>query len=76
MLGERFVGDILLNSRGRIWRHADSVPTEVVLKILLAHTRNEQSHGLAHSRDGRVYDWAIWLPSETEELNNDNDNND
>ncbi|MFO0881673.1 MAG: hypothetical protein U0840_30615 [Gemmataceae bacterium] len=57
---ERYVGDILLNQRGRVWRHASSIPADVVLKVLVAHRRQGDLCGQFLSRlDGRNYRWFL-----------------
>lgn len=65
---ERYVGDILLDRRGRVWRHADTIPADVVLKSLVAHQRQHETYGRLVSRlDGRVYIWfAVGLYLEAE----------
>jgi hypothetical protein len=58
--GEMYVGDILLDDRGRVWRHADTIPSDVVLKAMIAHTRHEDTCGtLAGRNDNRIYLWYV-----------------
>jgi hypothetical protein len=58
--GELYVGDILLDERGRVWRHADTIPSDVVLKALIAHTRQDDTCGTITSRsDARTYLWYV-----------------
>ncbi len=58
--GERYVGDILLDRKGRVWRHADTIPSDVVLKAMIAHTRHEDTCGSITSRsDKRMYLWYV-----------------
>lgn len=59
-VGERYVGDILLDARGRVWRHADTIPADVVLKAMLAHNRQGDVCGrLVGLRDGQAYSWVV-----------------
>jgi hypothetical protein len=56
--GEQYIGDILLDGRNRVWRRADPLPTDVVLKILLAYSRRGESFGqVSGRRDGQLYSW-------------------
>ena len=59
--GERWIGDILIAGRQRVWRHADTVPADVVLKILFAFTRQTMpTSGQVVGRDtGWVYSWEL-----------------
>jgi hypothetical protein len=58
--GERYVGDILLDGEGRVWRHAVTIPKDVVLKALVGHTRHAETCGTLTGRsDGRVYLWYV-----------------
>ena len=58
--GERYVGDILIDRKGRVWRHADTIPADVVLKALVAHRRGGEPCGRVVSlRDGRTYSWVV-----------------
>jgi hypothetical protein len=55
---DRFLGDILLDGDGRVWRHADTIPPDVVLKAILAHGRRGEVCGkLVGLKDGRTYSW-------------------
>jgi hypothetical protein len=57
---ERYVGDILLDARGRVWRHADTIPSDIVLKAMLAHVRQGEPCGhLVGRLDGRSYAWFV-----------------
>ena len=53
----RWIGDVLLDRRGRVWRHVESVPPDVVLKVLAAFTRGETCGELVGRRDGLAYRW-------------------
>jgi hypothetical protein len=58
--GERYVGDILLDGQGRVWRHADTIPSDVVFKALVQHTRQDETCGkLVGRKDGRSYLWYV-----------------
>ena len=58
--GERYVGDILLDGEGRVWRHADSIPSDVVFKALVEHVRKGETCGaLTARKDGRTYLWYV-----------------
>ncbi|MFO0844837.1 MAG: hypothetical protein U0797_20970 [Gemmataceae bacterium] len=57
--GDRYVGDILIDLRGRVWRHADTIPGDVVLKAHLARRRGEGFGQIVGLRDGRVYSWVV-----------------
>jgi hypothetical protein len=58
--GEQYVGDILLDGKNRVWRHADTIPTDVVLKVLLAFARRGDSCGQVISRrDEQTYSWVV-----------------
>ena len=56
----RYLGDILLDGRNRVWRHAKSIPADIVLRALLAFTRQGELCGrLARKSDGRTYLWFV-----------------
>jgi hypothetical protein len=58
--GDRYVGDILLDGRDRVWRRADTIPADVVLKALLAFARQGDVCGeLVGRTDGRSYSWFV-----------------
>jgi len=57
MRGGLWVGDVLLDRKGRVWRHVPSIPTDVVLKAVSAFTRGEGRGELTGRRDGLVYGW-------------------
>jgi hypothetical protein len=57
--GERYVGDILIDRKGRVWRHADTIPADVVLKALVAHRRGDARGQVVGLRDGREYSWGV-----------------
>jgi hypothetical protein len=57
---ERYVGDILLDGGGKVWRHADTIPSDIVLKAVVLHTRQDETCGkLTARKDGRVYLWYV-----------------
>lgn len=56
----RYVGDVLLDGRKRLWRRADTIPADVVLKLLIAFTRHGEVCGqLVGLSDGRPYLWHV-----------------
>jgi hypothetical protein len=58
--GERYVGDILLDGEGRVWRHADTIPRDIVFKALVQRTRHDETCGKVKSREnGREYLWYL-----------------
>src|SRR5262245_25332794 len=60
MRGELWVGDILLDRRGRVWRSVNSIPPDVVLKAMVAFNRDGEEQGeLVGRRDGLTYIWAV-----------------
>ena len=57
---DRYLGDVLLDANGRVWRHADTIPPDVVLKAMLAHGRRGEVCGrLVGRTDGRSYNWFV-----------------
>jgi hypothetical protein len=57
---DRYLGDVLLDANGRVWRHADTIPPDVVLKATLAHNRRGEVCGkLVGLKDGRSYSWFV-----------------
>ena len=58
--GTRFLGEVLLDECDRVWRHARNIPKDVVLKVLVAYTRQSQTYGKVSGRkDGRDYYWLV-----------------
>jgi hypothetical protein len=58
--GERYVGDILLDGQGRVWRAASTIPSDVVLKAVIQHGRHEETCGKLVSRlSRRTYLWYV-----------------
>jgi hypothetical protein len=58
--GEMYIGDILLDGKGRVWRHADTIPSDIVLKAMIQHNRADEMCGtLTSRRDGRTYLWYV-----------------
>ena len=56
----RYLGDILLDGGGRVWRHADTIPADVVLKAVLANGRRGEVCGqLVGRKDGQTYSWFV-----------------
>ena len=66
--GGLWLGDVLLDRRGRVWRHVESVPADVVLKALAAFTRGESRGEMVGRRDGLTYAWheVVEQPAERE----------
>jgi hypothetical protein len=57
---DRYLGDILLDRDGRVWRHADTIPADVVLKAMLANGRRGEVCGqMVGLKDGRNYSWFV-----------------
>jgi hypothetical protein len=57
---EGFVGQILLDRADRVRAHADCIPSDVVLKVLVQHTRHGDACGkLTGRKDGRTYFWHV-----------------
>lgn len=54
-----FVGDILLDQNLRVRGHATSVPSDIVLKVLVANTRQGETCGKLTGRDGLEYFWSL-----------------
>ena len=57
--GDRWVGDILLDGKQRIWRHADTIPRDVVSKILFAFTRQADAGAVVGRDTGWTYAWQL-----------------
>jgi hypothetical protein len=57
--GDRYLGDILLDGRDRVWRRADTIPAEIVLKALAAHTRGAERGEVVGRLDGQEYRWFL-----------------
>jgi hypothetical protein len=53
----RWVGDVLLDRKGRVWRHVPSIPADVVLKVVAGFSRGEVRGELTGRRDGLAYEW-------------------
>jgi hypothetical protein len=53
----RWIGDVLLDRKCRVWRHVEAVPADVVLKAVAAFTRGEARGELVGRRDGLSYAW-------------------
>lgn len=68
LAGDRYLGDILLDRKGRVWRKATTLPADVVLKALVAFTRRGEQRGVVVGlKDGGEYSWYL-LGSEVEQL--------
>jgi len=64
----RWIGDVLLDRKGRVWRHVEAIPADVVLKAVAAFTRGEVRGELIGRRDGLAYVWhEVVEQPETEE---------
>src|SRR5947209_18112936 len=58
--GELYVGDILLDADNRVWRHATTIPADVVLKALVGYSRGGDLFGkLVGRKDGLPYYWHV-----------------
>ena len=57
--GDRYVGDILLDEKNRVWRHADTIPPDIVLKALGLVSKKDESCGTLLGRDKRTYTWFV-----------------
>lgn len=57
MRGGLWLGDVLLDRKGRVWRHVPSIPGDVVLKAVAAFTRGDERGELTGRRDGLRYEW-------------------
>jgi hypothetical protein len=57
--GGRYLGDVLLDRRGRVWRRATTVPPEVALKALVSRTRQGAAAGEVQARNGEVFTWRL-----------------
>jgi hypothetical protein len=58
--GELYVGDILLDADNRVWRHATTIPADVVLKALVGYSRGGDLFGkLIGRKDGLPYYWHV-----------------
>jgi hypothetical protein len=57
--GRQFVGSILLNDRGRTVRVTPALSEDVVLKILLAFKRRQETSGAVGCWDGNTYAWRV-----------------
>jgi hypothetical protein len=58
--GSRFVGDVVLDANNRVWRRAVTIPSDIVLKAVVAFTRQDEACGRLTSRgDGREYLWHV-----------------
>jgi hypothetical protein len=56
----RYSGDILLDANNRVWRHASTIPPDIVLRVLLSFTRQGEVCGeLVRRSDGRNYLWFV-----------------
>jgi hypothetical protein len=56
----RYAGDILLDGDDRVWRHARTVPADVVLRVLHGYTRQGEVCGqLVRRSDGHTYHWFV-----------------
>ena len=55
-----FVGEIILDEAQRVQSHARSIPRDIVLKVLLLHTRQDETFGrLVGRKDGQAYFWHV-----------------
>jgi hypothetical protein len=54
-----WVGDIDLSDDGRVLKRGADVPRDVVLKVLVAMTRRDETAGAVRGRDGQAYSWQV-----------------
>ncbi len=54
-----WVGDIDLSDDGRVLKRGADVPRDVVLKVLVAMTRRDETAGAVRGRDGQSYTWQV-----------------
>ena len=54
-----WVGDIFVSDDGRVLKRGPGVPRDVVLKVLVAMTRRDETAGAVRGRDGRPYTWQV-----------------
>lgn len=57
--GGRWLGDVLLDRKGRVWRRVESVPADVVLKAVAAFARGDDAGEAQGRRDGLAYTWHL-----------------
>src|SRR5262249_36525137 len=55
----RWLGGVLLDRKGGVWRHVDSVPADVVLKSVAAFVRGDERGEMVGRRDGLAYSWHL-----------------
>jgi hypothetical protein len=56
----RYAGDVLLDGNNRVWRHARTIPADVVLRVLRSFTRQGEVCGtLVRNSDGQRYEWFV-----------------
>jgi hypothetical protein len=59
-VGSFFVGEIHLDAQNRVRRRADTVPSDIVLKVLVKLTRQGDTCGkLVGRKDGREFYWYV-----------------
>ena len=54
-----WVGDIFLSDDGRVRKRGPEVPRDVVLKVLVALTRRDETVGAVRGRDRQSYTWQV-----------------
>src|SRR5262249_5311408 len=58
MRGGLWVGDVLLDRKGRVWRHVPSIRADGGLKAMAAFARGEERGEVTGRRDGLAYEWS------------------
>jgi hypothetical protein len=58
-LGPRFLGQLLLDANGQLWRRGPEVPTDIALKVLVVFSRSPVREGEVRGRDGHTYLWRM-----------------
>jgi hypothetical protein len=54
-----WVGDIFLSDDERVLKRGPEVPRDVVLKVLVAMTRRDETAGAVRGRDGQTCTWQV-----------------
>jgi hypothetical protein len=54
-----WVGDIFVSDDERVLKRGPEVPRDVVLKVLVAMTRRDETAGAVRGRDGQSYAWQV-----------------
>jgi hypothetical protein len=54
-----WLGDIFISDDERVLKRGPEVPRDVVLKVLVAMTRQDETAGAVRGRDGQAYTWQV-----------------